>query len=231
MCKVSSSGIKVTRPTEPIALPKIKPDPELSQYAEARYANMGDSCPAPENLSLPSRENHHMSHPESIPHQSERATSQLSERSSHIPERPVHLSERPSQLSERPSHISERPSHLSDRPSHIPERPTHTPHLTESYVTSRPNSLPLIKRDRTRMLSMVQGAGVSTPNVSMATPSSMAITPSSVFCPGLDSMVDGSTGLTPLTGLSSGLSCSSQTRSSGERETSEATGSPTLISL
>ncbi|XP_005102859.2 fos-related antigen 2 [Aplysia californica] len=90
-------------------------------------------------------------------------------------------------------------------------------------ASSRPNSLPLIKRDRARMLSVTSATGVS-----INTPTSgVTITPSSLFCPGLDSMVDGSTGLTPLTGMS----CSSQVQRNNSDSSSEAVGSPTLISL
>lgn len=95
--------------------------------------------------------------------------------------------------------------------------------LEASAISSRPNSLPLIKRDRARMLSMSSATGVT-----INTPTSgVTITPSSLFCPGLDSMVDGSTGLTPLTGMS----CSSQVQRNSSDSGSEAVGSPTLISL
>ncbi|KAH9492696.1 hypothetical protein Btru_024209 [Bulinus truncatus] len=90
-------------------------------------------------------------------------------------------------------------------------------------ASSRPNSLPLIKRERARMLSVTSATGVT-----INTPTSgVSITPSSLFCPGLDSMVDGSTGLTPLTGMS----CSSQVQRNSSESSSEAVGSPTLISL
>lgn len=92
-----------------------------------------------------------------------------------------------------------------------------------SAMTSRPNSLPLIKRERASMLSVTSATGVT-----INTPTSgVSITPSSLFCPGLDSMVDGSTGLTPLTGMS----CSSQVQRNSSESSSEAVGSPTLISL
>ncbi|XP_059163180.1 transcription factor kayak-like isoform X2 [Physella acuta] len=95
--------------------------------------------------------------------------------------------------------------------------------LETPVITSRPNTLPLIKRERARMLSVTSATGVT-----INTPTSgVSITPSSLFCPGLDSMVDGSTGLTPLTGMS----CSSQVQRNSSESSSEAVGSPTLISL
>ncbi|KAK3708218.1 hypothetical protein RRG08_023627 [Elysia crispata] len=120
-------------------------------------------------------------------------------------------------------------------------------HLESLAATSRPNSLPLIKRNRARMLQASADAANATTN-SASTPgtttintptSGLSITPSSLFCPGLDSMVDGSTGLTPITGLS----CSSQvsgltgrtnaatTEASNGASGTDAVGSPTLISL
>ncbi|GFS19418.1 proto-oncogene c-Fos [Elysia marginata] len=120
-------------------------------------------------------------------------------------------------------------------------------HIESLAASSRPNSLPLIKRNRARMLQASADAANATTN-SASTPgtatintptSGLSITPSSLFCPGLDSMVDGSTGLTPITGLS----CSSQvsgltvrtnpaTSEAGSGTSgSDAVGSPTLISL
>lgn len=90
-------------------------------------------------------------------------------------------------------------------------------------LTSRPNSLPFNKRDHARTLSVTSATGVT-----INTPSSgITITPSSLFCPGLDSMFDGSTGLTPLTGIS----CSSQVQRNSSDGGSEAIGSPSLVSL
>ncbi|RUS73806.1 hypothetical protein EGW08_018423 [Elysia chlorotica] len=120
-------------------------------------------------------------------------------------------------------------------------------HLESLAATSRPNSLPLIKRNRARMLQASVDAANATTN-SASTPGTMtintptsglSITPSSLFCPGLDSMVDGSTGLTPITGLScssqvtglTGRSNVSTTEASNGGSGNDAVGSPTLISL
>ncbi|BFZ07737.1 hypothetical protein BsWGS_10776 [Bradybaena similaris] len=91
--------------------------------------------------------------------------------------------------------------------------------LETSAFNSRPTSLPLIKRDRAHLLSSATGITIDTPS------SGVNITPSSLFYPGLESMVDGSTGLTPLTGMS----CSSQVQQNTSEGRSESESN--LISL
>ena len=145
--------------------------------------------------------------------------------------------------------IPEQPQYQPSPPSFSAPSPQAVAggHLESLAATSRPNSLPLIKRNRARMLQASAEAANATTN-SASTPgtatintptSGLSITPSALFCPGLDSMVDGSTGLTPITGLS----CSSQvnsltgrpniatTEASNGSSGTDAVGSPTLISL
>lgn len=90
-----------------------------------------------------------------------------------------------------------------------------------SVCSSRPTSLPL-DRPRNGELPVVVSCATGVP---ISTPSSGLFTYSS-----LDSLVDGSTGLTPLTS-GPGVSCASQVHRSESESGTEAVGSPTLISL
>ncbi|KAK7502810.1 hypothetical protein BaRGS_00006060 [Batillaria attramentaria] len=94
---------------------------------------------------------------------------------------------------------------------------------SSSNSSSRPNSLPL-DRQRNGELPVVVSCATGVP---ISTPSSGLFTYTS-----LDSLVEGSTGLTPLTaGPGIGVSCASQVHRSESESGSEAVGSPTLISL
>ncbi|KAL5007982.1 hypothetical protein ScPMuIL_013563 [Solemya velum] len=91
-------------------------------------------------------------------------------------------------------------------------------------LSMRPNSLPLVKHQR-KMRETVPTTSVDIP---ITTPSN------GIFTFGLDSMVDGHTGLTPLTQISSsgvGVSCSSEVHRSSSESSTDAVASPTLISL
>ncbi|KAI8785007.1 proto-oncogene c-Fos isoform X1 [Biomphalaria glabrata] len=135
----------------------------------------------------------------------------------------AHSSHAPHDLSSMPENLSMSQSSSSSTSYVVPTSSSLGSSRESSSLSSRPNSLPLIKRERARMLSVTSATGVT-----INTPTSgVSITPSSLFCPGLDSMVDGSTGLTPLTGMS----CSSQVQRNSSESSSEAVGSPTLISL
>ncbi|XP_076463446.1 uncharacterized protein LOC143295707 isoform X2 [Babylonia areolata] len=93
----------------------------------------------------------------------------------------------------------------------------HSPPPTSSSSSSRPKSLAL----GGEVPVVVSCAG---PGITLSTPSSGLFTYTS-----LDSLVDGSTGLTPLT--AGPVSCSSQVHRSETEGGSEAVTSPTLISL
>nr|KAG5710740.1 hypothetical protein BaRGS_035142 [Batillaria attramentaria] len=94
------------------------------------------------------------------------------------------------------------------------------PSASSSNSSSRPNSLPL-DRQRNGELPVVVSCATGVP---ISTPSSGLFTYTS-----LDSLVEGSTGLTPLTaGPGIGVSCASQVHRSESESGSEAVGSPTL---
>ena len=93
----------------------------------------------------------------------------------------------------------------------IPQR------VATTVTTTRPNTLPLPTRTNVSRSPVTEATGVS-----ITTPSSGVL-----FNFGLESMMDGHTGLTPLTG---GPSCASQVqRNSSDSSPSEALSSPTTL--
>ena len=93
-----------------------------------------------------------------------------------------------------------------------------------SSACSRPSSLPLQERQR-HGGDLPVVVSCSATGVPLTTPSSGLFTYTS-----LDSLVEGSTGFTPLT-AGPGVSCASQVHRSESESGSEAVSSPTLVSL
>ena len=101
--------------------------------------------------------------------------------------------------------------------------PSSSCHLPSSS-SSRPNSLPL-ERQRNGEVAVAMGSSCGPTGVPLSTPSSGLFTYT-----GLDGLVEGSTGLTPLAS-GPGVSCASQLHRSESESGSETVSSPTLISL
>lgn len=95
---------------------------------------------------------------------------------------------------------------------------------SSSSACSRPSSLPLQERQR-HGADLPVVVSCAPTGVPLTTPSSGLFTYTS-----LDSLVEGSTGFTPLT-AGPGVSCASQVHRSESESGSEAVSSPTLVSL
>ncbi|XP_046375556.1 fos-related antigen 1-like isoform X2 [Haliotis cracherodii] len=95
--------------------------------------------------------------------------------------------------------------------SHVACAANHSDSKFSTPNSHRPNSLSLVKQEKQKS---VAGVPISTPSNGLFSFN------------GLDSLVDGGTGLTPVS-----TSCASQAHRSSSESGSEAVGSPTLISL